>query len=572
MTEATRNMSAAPSPPGASRGKALIVDDEPTNRRLLTQMLRREGFDSVEAQDGEEAIALYDTEQPDIVFMDVMMPGMDGFEATRLIKSRTEARFVPVIFLTALRDEKSLIQCTEAGGDDFLSKPFSFGILKARILAMERVRDLQRAVAAKNAVLSGLIEKEQQEQKLAERLLSRAVTTRNAATGRYNYVQRPATIFSGDLVLSQYLPDGGLRMLIGDFTGHGLAAAIGALPVSDIFHAMTLKGADDDRVLHEINRKLHQLLPADRFMAAWLISISHSGDTLRWWNGGMPSGWLQTRDGLVELASHALPLGILHPLPERENTHLLRVEPLNRLLLMSDGLLETQTTADGLMFEHAGFQQVLAQWEYSRPIMTPLLASLDELRAGEPLDDITIVELPIGCSDVAAPRASRSALYQSGWQWSIELADARLDTLPSLENLLEPLGLLAGLHDHVGALQTIVTELYTNALEHGILQLESGMKSTPDGFERYYRERERRLAAPARGWIRLTLSYQPGPLRQGRVHIRIADSGKGFDDHDTPKHSDASQPWGRGIKLVRDLCESVRYTHNGTEVEAIYAW
>lgn len=557
--------------PETSRGKALVVDDEPTNCRLLTKMLMREGFSTIEAHNGEEAIAKFDSEHPDIIFMDVMMPGMDGFEATRVIKARTGSEFVPVIFLTALRDEKSLIQCTEAGGDDFLSKPFSFGILKARIRAMERVRDLQRAIAAKNAALSTLIEKDQEEQKLAERLLSRAVNTRNAATGRYRFVQRPATTFSGDLVLSQYLPDGGLRILIGDFTGHGLAAAIGAMPVSDIFHTMTMKGVDDDRVLAEINRKLYQLLPPDRFMAAWLISISHTGTTVRWWNGGMPSGWMQTRHGLVELRSHSLPLGIINTLPEREHANHLQAEPTDRLLLMSDGLLETNTKPDGLMFEETGFPQVLENWTYGEPVMDALIESLDDLRCGEPFDDITIVELPFGSSGYSGAPASRNALYQSGWRWSIELADARLDTLPSLEDLLGPLGLLQGLHNHIGALQTIVTELYTNALEHGVLRLESNMKATPDGFELYYRERERRLAVPTPGWIQLSLGYQPGSGRQGRIRISVRDSGPGFNDRETLQ-TDASQPWGRGMKLVRDLCESVSYGENGAEVEAIYAW
>jgi DNA-binding response OmpR family regulator/anti-sigma regulatory factor (Ser/Thr protein kinase) len=555
------------------RGKALVVDDEPTNCRLLTQMLQREGFAAVAAHSGQEAIALFATERPDILFIDVMMPGMDGFEATRQIKAGSGAQFIPVIFLTALRDEKSLIQCTEAGGDDFLSKPFSFGILKARIRAMERVRDLQRAVAAKNATLSALIEKEHEEQKLAERLLSRAVGTRNAAITLYDHVQRPATMFSGDLVLSQYLPDGGLRMLIADFTGHGLAAAIGALPVSDVFHAMTLKGADDDRVLAEINRKLHQILPADRFMAAWLISISPTGDSLRWWNGGMPNGWLRTQDGLVELASHALPLGILHPLPESESTaNFIQVDVEDRLLLMSDGLLETDTIQEGRMFEDVGFRPVLDAWQYNASVMESLLSSLDQLRSGEPADDITIVEVPFSRLVKQAPASSRQTVQQAPWHWCIELIDQRLDTLPPLEEALSSLGLLDGLHDHIGSLQTIVTELYTNALEHGILQLDSNMKATPDGFEHYYRERERRLAIPTPGWIELSLHYEPRePPPGGRIRVQVRDSGAGFDQQQTPR-TDASQPWGRGINLVRDLCESVTYSRNGTEVEAVYFW
>lgn len=376
------------------RGLALIVDDEPSNRRLLSLMLIREGFRTQEASNGYEALALFDREQPDIVFMDVVMPEMDGLEATLQIKQRICDTFIPVIFLTALKDEQALLRCIEAGGDDFLAKPFSVTRLKARILAMERVRNLQRALAAKQTMLETLLERDQEEKQLAERVWTQAVKHHNAQIPAIGLIERPATIFNGDLVLIGYLPDGGLRILLGDFTGHGLSATIGTLPVAETFHAMTKKGFSDSELLTEINLKLYHFLPTERFMAAYLISLPSSGHTLWWWNGGMPTAYVRTATERVELPSFGLPLGIL---PELQDVSLqaLPITASDRLLLMSDGLLEAPDIA-GQMFIEAGFSTCLQQWQYGAAILPALMDAFDTHCVGtEPTDDVAVMEIPL---------------------------------------------------------------------------------------------------------------------------------------------------------------------------------
>jgi len=367
------------------------------------------------------------------------------------------------------------------------------------------------------------------------------------------------------------LPDGGLRILVGDFTGHGLAAAIGALPVADAFHATARKGVDDARVLAEINRKLHQILPADRFLAACLISISGNGEELRWWNGGMPSIWLRNAAGLHELASHALPLGILPELATREMPQRIRIQSGDRLLLMSDGLPEA-CNAEGQMFENAGFREILDGWVFGESVLPTFVAALDAHSAGNAQsDDIAILEIPLD-SKLFATSHSASGLVSSSWQWSLTLEDERLAHPPSLTAALRPLGLLDSIEIQAGVLETIVAELYSNALEHGILGLDSALKATPEGFETYYRERERRLATGHAGRLTLTLTYEAEPLGHC-VRIDMTDSGRGFCDTEVlALPQDVMRPWGRGIAMVRDLCESLTYTNHGTEVKAVYRW
>ena len=457
------------------------------------------------------------------------MPCLDGFETTRRIKKMAGLDFVPVIFLSVLQDETALLRGVEAGGDEFLSKPFNLAVLRARIIAMERVRDLQRSIVAKNLLLGELLERERLEQALAERVFSRVIGTRNVVTDQIGLIQRPAAVFSGDLVLTQHLPDGGLRVLLGDFTGHGLAAAIGALPVADAFHAMTRKGVEDHEVLAEINRKLYQLLPVERFMAACMISIAGTGQELRWWNGGMPSAWLRTHEGLRELASHALPLGILPELSEGDSSHRIRLRPGDDLLMFSDGLLEARNQ-DGISFEQADFRRILEHWEPSHLMLPELVEALDaHCRDTEQSDDIAVVEIPLNAKLFVAPQPASHSLAAGRWSWSIELRDDQLGCLRSVESMLRPLGLLEGLDRHLGALEAIVAELYSNALEHGILQLPSSLKASPEGFEAYYERRADLLESGCEGWIILDISHEPLP-EGGCLTVRFRDSGEGFDE------------------------------------------
>ena len=128
--------------------RVLIVDDDETNCLVLSAMLAKEGYTVLTAADGQEALVVFDREQPDMVLMDVMMPVMDGYEATRRMKACTGERFVPVIFLTALQDQAALVDCIACGGDDFLTKPYKRPILRAKLKALERVRALYATLKA----------------------------------------------------------------------------------------------------------------------------------------------------------------------------------------------------------------------------------------------------------------------------------------------------------------------------------------------------------------------------------------------------------------------------------------
>jgi two-component system sensor histidine kinase/response regulator len=113
----------SPRPELAGR-RILIVDDDRLNVRILSSILKPEGYELLAAHSGEEALAVYDQFKPDLVLLDVMMPGMNGFEVCRTLRDRHAANLAPVIFITAKSESDDVVEGLEAGGVDYLPKPF----------------------------------------------------------------------------------------------------------------------------------------------------------------------------------------------------------------------------------------------------------------------------------------------------------------------------------------------------------------------------------------------------------------------------------------------------------------
>ncbi|MGB9886082.1 MAG: response regulator transcription factor [Moorellales bacterium] len=123
---------------GTGGGRILVVDDEPHIVELIRYNLEREGFEVTTAADGPGCLARVQQRPPDLIILDVMLPGMDGFAVFRRLRSLPEAAAVPVIFLSARGEEVDRVLGLEIGGDDYVTKPFSPRELVARVKARLR--------------------------------------------------------------------------------------------------------------------------------------------------------------------------------------------------------------------------------------------------------------------------------------------------------------------------------------------------------------------------------------------------------------------------------------------------
>ena len=143
----------------------LVVDDTPTNVSVLLQVLGREGFKVLVARDGESALEQARYAHPDLVLLDVMMPGLDGFETCRRMQSDATLADVPVIFMTALGDLEDKVKGFAAGGADYVVKPFQHEEVVARVRTHLAIRGLQRRLASLNSELECRVEERTRELK-----------------------------------------------------------------------------------------------------------------------------------------------------------------------------------------------------------------------------------------------------------------------------------------------------------------------------------------------------------------------------------------------------------------------
>ncbi len=131
--------------------RILVVDDIPANVRLLEAKLMAEYFEVLTASDGYAALEVANEQAPDLILLDVMMPGMDGFEVAERLKAEPKTRHIPIVMITALTDTADRVRGLEAGADDFLSKPVNDIALFARVRSLARLKVMMDELRVRNA-------------------------------------------------------------------------------------------------------------------------------------------------------------------------------------------------------------------------------------------------------------------------------------------------------------------------------------------------------------------------------------------------------------------------------------
>ena len=367
--------------------RVFVVDDDPLVldiiRGILAPDYAVELFGTAEA-----CLSRLDAVKPGMLLLDVRMPGLDGYAVMRRLQADPETQDIPVIFITSLADSASEIKALEAGAVDYITKPFSSLVVRTRVATHFALRQARRALEIRN-------EKLVHERAVVEGVINRMRQHRLFDDKYLRYLVTPVEQTNGDILLSAFTHDGEQWLLIGDFTGHGLSAAVAAPLVAQVFYSAVTALNDIEAALTAINDILYRQLPTEIFMAGCVAAISPARDSIRLWSAGMPECILLGADGEIHRIipqTDILPFGIEPTIDVAKGCVRLSATPGERLYVFSDGITETANPSAEL-FGLARVKHFLTTRHPTAPL-DELLFQLERFHGSRAFDDdITFVEI-----------------------------------------------------------------------------------------------------------------------------------------------------------------------------------
>lgn len=378
--------------------RVLIVDDDQLLASLHELTLKHAGFEVMTQFSANNIVDTVQDFKPELIFMDVQMPGCSGPEAAAVIRQIPGLNVIPIIFLSSNTDLELQLAALTQGGDDFLTKPIDQGQLvvtaTARATRARGLQQTQQRLRQTAAELKRYQEDAEHEQKMAQELMNRMIFSEDLADETMQFWHQPASRFSGDLVAAVRDKSNRLYIMHADAMGHGLPAALPLLPISQIFYSMAKQGFTIGAIAATMNAKLRIQIPVGNFVACTLLSIDRNNHTVEVWNGGSPATLFINPEGniLKQFTSSHTSLGVLPEEDFSNNTEFYQWQEAGHLTLFSDGLPEA-CNGEGQDFApqlEAAFTQVLGSADDDRlqPVVERLHRHLDGELAH---DDISIV-------------------------------------------------------------------------------------------------------------------------------------------------------------------------------------
>ena len=388
MRRVTPDMADTLTPPST----ILVVDDTPTNLQVLVRTLEGSGHRILAAKDGPTAIDIASRARPDLILLDVMMPGMDGFEVCRVLKSNAETRGSLVIFLSARGEVSDKVSGLELGAIDYITKPIQAEEVLARVavhLSRQHLeRELRRNRDRLDKELAGAAQMQRQ-------LLPPQLPSHEAVSfASFYQTSRHA---GGDYYDVLPLYGDRIGILVADVSGHGAPAAIVMAMIRAVVHSFPGVPDDPPKLLRYINTHFEFLWETPMYATAVYAVIDPAARTMKLSSAGHPLPLKAARDGAVQ----SPPLDTAMCILWQEMNHVPCVEiPLqqgDRWLFFTDGITDRQST-DGAMFDLDRLSSALATHRERTPaeIVTAITRELDRFSGGEePEDDQTLVIIGI---------------------------------------------------------------------------------------------------------------------------------------------------------------------------------
>lgn len=379
-----------------SKANILIVDDTPANLRLLSNMLTVQSYKVRAVVNGPMALTAVHTVPPDLILLDINMPGMNGYEVCAQLKADPQTRDIPVIFISALDEIRDKVKAFTVGGVDYITKPFQLEEVLARVQTHLALRELQKQLQEAHARLK-------HELALAGKIQASFLSADppDIVGWQFDTRLKPARETSGDFYDVSLLPNGHVGVLIADVVDKGIGAALYmALTWTLIRTYANEYPAQPDLVLKAVNRRILIDLEAkattgiNLFVTVFYGILDPASGVFIYANAGHPPPYLlrSRADYEIEkLTRTGVPLGLFED--KRWESDSVQMAPGDMLVLYTDGVTEAQNV-HGICF---GEDRLIASLKAglghsAHDIQAAVAEAVNEFVGDAPqFDDLTLV-------------------------------------------------------------------------------------------------------------------------------------------------------------------------------------
>lgn len=392
----TRFEAVRTSPDESSAGRILVVDDNESNRDMLSRRLRRRGYVVEVAEDGRRALEMVQTSPFDLILLDIMMPELNGYAVLERLKSDEELRHVPVLMISAVDDIESVVRCIELGADDYLPKPFNPILLRARVeasLSRKYLHDRERLYAQS-------LERELEIGRQIQQSFLPA--TLPQPPGWEIAVRfRPARQVAGDFYDAYELPAGRIGLVIADVCGKGVGAALfmalfrsllrayaeraGNSPSSPGVAILTEAMTATNRYITYVHKSAHM------FASVFFGVLDPKSGMLHYVNAGHLPPVVSRVDGTTErLLPTAPAIGLLPA--SRFPVDQVRLEPGDLLVAFTDGVTEARDVKRDFFSEERLLRLIDGTYSSASSVLDAIDREVESYSADtSAFDDLTLL-------------------------------------------------------------------------------------------------------------------------------------------------------------------------------------
>jgi len=378
----------------------LIVDDAPKNLQVLGSILKKEGYQIVFANSGVQALDYISKQKPDLILLDIMMPGMDGYEVCKILKNDEKTELIPIIFVTAKVDSESIIKGLDYGAIDYVTKPFKSKEILLRVENHLKIQRLKKSLIEKNEILSNkqkIILKDLEAAAEIQRSLipDTSFSTENIDMSVFFL---PCAKVGGDILNYKFWDNCHMTLFVLDVMGHGVASAMISLLVSQFLNQRTFIMKNDELLPpDEVLRKLDREFPLerhDRYFTIFYMVFNTSNGELIYSNAGHPRPIILRQNNRLESFSGSgtvIGMGEPVPFPNKKTV----VRPGEKIFLYSDGIIEEKNEEE-ILFGLENIEKILSA-NSNKPINQICDAVMNAVKKytnkDEFRDDITLMGL-----------------------------------------------------------------------------------------------------------------------------------------------------------------------------------